>query len=51
MQNYLQTFYKSIIYMHILHINSEKDASKIDEMVEEGKDVFIIVYMEGVWTL
>ena len=32
--------------MHILHINSEEDASKIDEMVEDGKDVFIIVYME-----
>ena len=33
--------------MLILHINSEKDASKIDEMIKEGKDVFIIVYMEG----
>ena len=33
--------------MHILHINSEKDASKIDEMIKDGKDVFIIVYMEG----
>jgi len=33
--------------MHILHINSEKDSGKIDEMVEQGKDVFIIVYMEG----
>ena len=33
--------------MHILHINSEKDASKIDEMIKQGKDVFIIVYMEG----
>ena len=33
--------------MHILHINSEKVSGKIDEMVEQGKDVFIIVYMEG----
>ena len=33
--------------MLILHINSEKDASKIDEMIKQGKDVFIIVYMEG----
>ena len=33
--------------MHILHINSEKDASKIDEIIKQGKDVFIIVYMEG----
>ena len=33
--------------MHILHINSENDASKIDEMIKDGKDVFIIVYMEG----
>ena len=33
--------------MHILHINSEKDSGKIDEMVEQGKDVFIIIYMEG----
>jgi hypothetical protein len=33
--------------MHILHINSEKDSSKIDEMIKDGKDVFIIVYMEG----
>jgi len=42
-------FIKSIciIYMHNLHINSEKDASKIDEMILQGKDVFILVYMEG----
>jgi hypothetical protein len=33
--------------MHILHINSEKDVGKVDEFVEQGKDVFIIVYMEG----
>jgi thiol-disulfide isomerase/thioredoxin len=33
--------------MHILHINSEKDVSKIDQMVKQGKDVFVLVYMEG----
>jgi thiol-disulfide isomerase/thioredoxin len=33
--------------MHILHINSEKDVSKIDKMIKQGKDVFILVYMEG----
>ena len=31
--------------MHILHINSEKDVSKIDQMVKQGKDVFVLVYM------
>jgi hypothetical protein len=33
--------------MHNLHINSEKDASKIDELIKQGNDVFILVYMEG----
>jgi len=33
--------------MHILHINSEKDAVKIDKMIKQGKDVFILIYMEG----
>lgn len=33
--------------MHILHINSEKDVSKVDKMIKQGKDVFILVYMEG----
>ena len=33
--------------MHILHINSEKDVSKVDQMIKQGKDVFILVYMEG----
>ena len=33
--------------MHILHINSEKDAIKIDKMIKQGKDVFVLVYMEG----
>ena len=33
--------------MHILHINSEKDVSKVDQMVKQGKDVFILVYMVG----
>lgn len=33
--------------MHILHINSEKDVGNIDKMIEQGNDVFILVYMEG----
>jgi hypothetical protein len=33
--------------MHILHINSQKDVSKIDKMIKQGNDVFILVYMEG----
>ena len=33
--------------MHILHINSEKDASNVDKMIKQGKDVFILIYMEG----
>lgn len=33
--------------MHILHINSAKDISKVDKMIKQGKDVFILVYMEG----
>jgi thiol-disulfide isomerase/thioredoxin len=33
--------------MHILHINSEKDVSNIDKMIKQGKDVFVLVYMEG----
>ena len=33
--------------MHILHINSKKDINKVDKMIKQGKDVFILVYMEG----
>jgi thiol-disulfide isomerase/thioredoxin len=33
--------------MIVLHIDSEDDVNKIDEMVERGNDVFILVYMEG----
>jgi hypothetical protein len=33
--------------MHILHVETEKDVSKIDKMIKQGKDVFILVYMEG----
>jgi len=33
--------------MHILHINSEKDVGNIDKMIKQGKDVFVLVYMEG----
>lgn len=33
--------------MHILHINSEIEAVKIDEFINKGSNVFIMVYMEG----
>jgi thiol-disulfide isomerase/thioredoxin len=33
--------------MHILHINSQKDAHKVDKMIKQGNHVFILVYMEG----
>lgn len=33
--------------MHVLHINSEKDVGKIDKIINQGSDVFIIVYMVG----
>jgi len=33
--------------MIVLHIDSEVDVNKFDEMVERGNDVFILVYMEG----
>ena len=33
--------------MYILHINSGKDDGKIDKMIKQGKQVFILVYMEG----
>jgi thiol-disulfide isomerase/thioredoxin len=33
--------------MLVLHINSEEEASKIDEIIQQGNDVFILVYMEG----
>jgi thiol-disulfide isomerase/thioredoxin len=33
--------------MHILHINSTENVDKIDKFIEQGKDVFILVYMEG----
>lgn len=33
--------------MYVLHINSDKDIGKIDKMINEGKHVFILVYMEG----
>ena len=31
--------------MHILHINSEKDVIKIDQMIKQGKDV---AHLEGI---
>jgi thiol-disulfide isomerase/thioredoxin len=33
--------------MHILHINSGTNVSKIDEFIKNGSDVFILVFMEG----
>ena len=33
--------------MYILHINSEKDDNKIDKLIKQGKQVFILVYMDG----
>jgi hypothetical protein len=33
--------------MHILHINSGTNVSKIDEHIKNGSDVFILVFMEG----
>ena len=33
--------------MRVLHIDSEEDANKIDKIIEQGNDVFILVYMEG----
>jgi hypothetical protein len=33
--------------MHILHIDSEKDVSKINKHIEDGCHVFILVYMDG----
>lgn len=33
--------------MHIFHIDSKKDVGKVDKMIKQGKDVFILVYMKG----
>jgi len=33
--------------MYFLHINSNKDVNKIDKLIKAGKDVFILVYMDG----
>jgi thiol-disulfide isomerase/thioredoxin len=33
--------------MHILHINSQKDVSKVDKFIKSGSDVFILIFMEG----
>ena len=33
--------------MHVLHINSDKDAHKVDKLITHGNNVFILVYMEG----
>ena len=33
--------------MHVLHINSKQDVDKVNKFVDQGSDVFILVYMEG----
>jgi len=33
--------------MHFLHINSKKDVGKVDQMIKQGKHVFLLVYMVG----
>jgi thiol-disulfide isomerase/thioredoxin len=33
--------------MHVLHINSDQDVDKVNKFVDQGSDVFILVYMEG----
>ncbi len=33
--------------MLLLHIDSEKDAHMIDTLIQQGKHMFVIVYMEG----
>jgi len=33
--------------MYVLHINSKKNINKVDKFINQGYDVFILVYMEG----
>ena len=33
--------------MHIYHVNSKKDSEIVDKKIKEGKEIFLIVYMEG----
>jgi hypothetical protein len=33
--------------MHVLHINSKEESTKIDKYIKNGSDVFILVYMVG----
>ena len=33
--------------MYILHIDTNENVSKINTMIKQGKDVFVLVYMEG----
>ena len=33
--------------MHVLHANSKEDAEQVNKLIGQGKDVFILVYMEG----
>jgi hypothetical protein len=33
--------------MIVLHIETEKDAFMVDKLINQGKDVFILVYMKG----
>jgi thiol-disulfide isomerase/thioredoxin len=33
--------------MHVLHANSKEEAEQVNKLIGQGKDVFILVYMEG----
>ena len=33
--------------MHILHIDSDKNASLVDKHIQNGDNVFVLVYMVG----
>ena len=33
--------------MYVLHINSEKEVGKVNQLIKNGSDVFILVYMVG----
>lgn len=33
--------------MHILHANTKENAEQVNKLIGEGKDIFILVYMEG----
>ena len=33
--------------MRVYHVNSKKECSNVDKMIKQGKDIFMIIYMEG----